>query len=71
VTLGTRLQRPVLTGRCHFWGCKPGCGAQGVTLMHIMGNIPNKSVLQLSWARVNQQLIDFHGFYMLYKKYPI
>ena len=39
--------------------------------MHIMGNIPNNSGLQLVRICVNQQLIDFHGFYMLYKKYPI
>lgn len=39
--------------------------------MHISGNIPNKAGLQLSYAGVNQQLIDFNEFYMLYKKYPI
>lgn len=39
--------------------------------MHIMGNIPNKSELPLQAFYVNQQLVDFHGFYMLYKKYPI
>jgi len=39
--------------------------------MHILGNIPNNTSLQLGCVRVNQQLVDFHGFYMLYKKYPI
>jgi len=39
--------------------------------MHIMGSIPNKYRLHLQPACVNQQLIDFHEFYVLYKKCPI
>jgi len=39
--------------------------------MHILGSIPNNPALQLRCAHVNQQPVDFHGFYMLYKKYPI
>jgi hypothetical protein len=39
--------------------------------MHILGNIPDKLALQLHSLDVNRQLVDFHGFYMLYKKYPI
>jgi len=39
--------------------------------MHITGSIPNKPALHLKLVSVNQQLIDFHGFYGLYKKCPI
>jgi len=39
--------------------------------MHISRNTPDTLALQLSSFHVNQQLIDFHGFYLLYKKYPI